>query len=195
MCPLPICVLTSLTPIKAISPLDNEMTDVSLLVCGCIATERGFQQRGPRSLLGCVLPARNHPYLNAGPRTWVAFCADNGDIKFPHRFPILKETHELLETHSESCGSMSDNVHMIYDLQAALAAAAGYFLEVTRPRCKIKGHKDLARIRESLMRKVEVQPRFLQHKEFAMYSKRLVKDLEAKGICRTSVERLNLQLH
>ena len=121
---------------KANCPLDNEMTDVPLLVCGCIATERGFQQRGPRSLLGCVLPARNHPYLNAGPRTWVAFCADNGDIKFPHRFPILKETHELLETHSESCGSMSDNVPMIYDLQAALTAAAGYF-GGSRPRCKI----------------------------------------------------------
>ena len=57
------------------------------------------------------------------------------------------------------------------------------------------GQKELARIRESLMRKVEVQPMFLPHKEFAMYSKRLVKDLEAKGICRTPVESSNLQLH
>ncbi len=37
--------------------------------------------------------------------------------------------------------------------------------------------------------------RLLEQKEFELYSKRLVKDLAAKGIIRRSVESLNLQLH
>ncbi len=50
-------------------------------------------------------------------------------------------------------------------------------------------------MRESLTRKVSVEPRYLEAKEFQMYSRRLVKDLEAKGFFRTAVESLNLQLH
>jgi hypothetical protein len=98
---------------KANFPLEKEMTDTPVLVCSCIAIERGLQLRGPRSLLGTVLPKRNHAYLNAGPRTWIAFCADNGDVKFPHRFPLLPETHEMAQIYDArrtSCCSMSDNV-------------------------------------------------------------------------------------
>ena len=48
---------------------------------------------------------------------------------------------------------------------------------------------------EGLSRKVSVTPKCQPHKSFAMYSKRLVKDLEAKGITRTVVESVNLSLH
>ena len=42
------------------------------------------------------MPARNDPWLNAGPRALLAFTADNADVKFPFRIPILEETHEVL---------------------------------------------------------------------------------------------------
>jgi hypothetical protein len=147
-------------------------------------------------MLGCVLPQRNSEWLNAGPRTWIAFCADNGDIKFPHRLPVLPETHEqtlLFDLRRSSTCNMSDNTDMIYDLQAGLAMAAGYFGGYTSKMQDV-GQKELARMRESLSRKLSVEPRYLEVKEFQMYSKRLVKDLEAKGIIRTAVESLNLQL-
>ena len=48
---------------------------------------------------------------------------------------------------------------------------------------------------EALSRKASVAPKCLPHQAFAMYSKRLVKDLEAKGIIRTAVESINLSLH
>ena len=115
---------------KADFPLTTSMTDAPLLVCGCIANLRGLPQRGPRSMLGCVLPKRNSPWLNAGPRTWIAFFADNGDIKFPQRLPVLPETHEqtmLFDVRRGSNCDMGDNVDMIYDLQAGLAMAAGCF--------------------------------------------------------------------
>ena len=46
-------------------PLETELTETPLLVCKCIADARGLVQRGPRSLLGTVLPRRNSAWLNA----------------------------------------------------------------------------------------------------------------------------------
>lgn len=68
---------------KSGSPLEDEVTEIPLIICECIAHHRNLRTRGPRSMLGEVLPARNDAWLNAGPRALVAFTADNADIKFP----------------------------------------------------------------------------------------------------------------
>ena len=83
---------------KAGFPLVHELTEEALIVCDCIAQHRNLPSRGPRSMLGDVLPARNDAWLNAGPRAFIAFTADNADVKFTLRLPILKETHEVLPT-------------------------------------------------------------------------------------------------
>ena len=70
-------------------PLQSEMTPRPLLVCRCVAQERGLAISGQRSMLGAILPARNEPNLNAGPVLWSEFTGSNGDIKFPLRVPIL----------------------------------------------------------------------------------------------------------
>ena len=49
-------------------PLDAEVTSVPLLVCRCIAQERGLPIDGRRSMLGSILPSRNEPNLNADRR-------------------------------------------------------------------------------------------------------------------------------
>ena len=81
---------------KADFPLRNQITEKPLLVCECIAEERQLPTRGPRSMLGAVLPERNCPWLNAGLRALIALTGDNSDIKFPYRLPIQAETHEVL---------------------------------------------------------------------------------------------------
>ena len=48
---------------------------------------------------------------------------------------------------------------------------------------------------EALSRKVENTTKESQAKEFQRYSRRLVRDLEAKGIVRTAVECTNLSIH
>ena len=68
------------TACKGGFPLDHEMTERPLFVCECIAQDRGLPTRGPRSMLGDILPARNDAWLNAGPRAFVAFMSDNADI-------------------------------------------------------------------------------------------------------------------
>ena len=184
---------------KSDFPLHAHLTDSPLLVCKCIANERGLVQRGPRSMLGTVLPRRTDEigaWLNAGPRVWLALNADNGDLKFPHRLPIIPETHEstqLYDVRRHTCCSTADLAAMLYDFQAGLSMAAGYFGGYTAKMQDV-GHRELQRMNEALARKVSVEPKRLPQHAFNLYSKRLVKDLEAKGIIRTAVECVNLAL-
>ena len=111
-------------------PLDNEVADPTLLVCACVANMRQLCQSGPRSMLGTFLQERNDPWLNAGPSAWMVFTGDNGDIKFPHRMPIIQETHEhmiLFDVRTTPCWASVSSLQMAYDMQAGQAVAAGYF--------------------------------------------------------------------
>ena len=178
-------------------PLDNEMTDLPLVVCACVAEIKNLCQSGPRSLLGTILPSRNDPWLNAGPSAWMYFTGDNGDIKFPHRLPILPQTHEKLPIFSarwRSCCYSSNALQMAYDMQAGQSVAAGYFGGYSAKMQEI-GTKELTRLREAIERKVAGSKQPPGPKAFQEYSRRLVRDLEAKGIIRTAVEALNLSTH
>lgn len=177
-------------------PLTHEMTDAPLLVCDCIAKERGLTARGVRGKLGDVLVRRNNEYLNAGPRVWCAFMGDNGDIKFTAKLPILLETHELVGTEEErkACCSARHPMDMLFDLQARQAAQAGYcggYATKVQPI----GAKELDRFHEAFVRKVESMaghmPKAIQ-RHFADYTKRFFKDMESKGTMRTVVESMNL---
>ena len=57
------------------------------------------------------------------------------------------------------------------------------------------GKKELQRLREALERKVDREDRKPLPKAFQEYSKRLLKDLEARSTVRTAVENLNLARH
>ena len=95
-------------------PLEAEMTEAGLLVCPCIAKQRGLPTRGPRSRTGTLLPKRNHAWLNAGPPPWMIFSGDNGDIKLPMRVPILPETHEPVTGSTEMCCSSIDELDLAH---------------------------------------------------------------------------------
>jgi len=149
-------------------------------------------------MVGSVLSARNDVMLNAGPSAWLVWTGDNGDIKFPHKIPIIPETHEepvLLydQKHSE-CVSAVCTLNMLYDLQAAQSMAAGYFGGYTSKMQDV-GKKELQRLREALERKVDREHRKPLPKAFQEYSKRLLKDLESRSVVRTAVENLNLAIH
>ena len=49
--------------------------------------------------------------------------------------------------------------------------------------------------REAAQRKVEGEKKATPAEDFQKYTRRLVKDLEMKGLVRTSVEQTNLSLH
>ena len=147
-------------------------------------------------MLGEVLPARNDAWLNAGPRALVAFTADNADIKFPFRVPIQQETHEVrlfdIKRHPK-CGSR-DPLDQALDMQAVMAAIAGYFGGYTSQMQPI-GEKQVKQLREATERKVQGEPSRGAARDFHLYARRLVKDLELKGTVRTAVEGMNLSLH
>ena len=137
-------------------PLESEMCNHPVLVCACVAEVKNLCQSGPRSLVGTILPIRNDPWLNAGPSAWMYFTGDNGDIKFPHRLPIIPETHEKMEVYNvrwQACCSASSSLQMTYDMQAAQSVVAGYFGGNSAKMQDI-GRKELARLREAMDRKV-----------------------------------------
>ena len=177
---------------------DGEMVAVARLVCTCYADVCNWSTEGPRSMVGSVLPVRNDTMLNAGPSAWLVWAGDNGDIKFPHKIPIIPETHDepvalYNQKHSE-CVSAACTLNMLYDLQAAQSMAAGYFGGYTSKTQDI-GQKELRQLREALERKVDREQRKPLPKSFQEYSKRLLKDLEARSTVRTAVENLNLAIH
>ena len=167
-----------------------------VVVCECIAQERNLPTFGPRSLLGGILPARNDEWLNAGPRALIAFTGDNADMKFPFRLPIMDQTRDCLLFDIQRrpyCGarSLGDQTR---DMQANMAAIAGYWGGYTAKMQHI-GQRELQQLREALQRKVEGEKSEGEAKDFHNYSRRLVKDLEMKGVIRTAVEGINLSLH
>ena len=164
-------------------PLVDEMTDRALIVCPCIAHEKSLCRSGPRSLLGGTLPARNDPWVNAGPTAWLVFSGDNGDIKFPHKMPIVPETHEkmkLFDVKRRPCCSSDLSLQMTYDMQAGQAVAAGYFGGYSAKMQDV-GHKELQRLEQALRRKVDAEAQGPAAKAFQRYFSTLA---EGPGIQR-----------
>ena len=171
-------------------PLDAEMCEEPTLVCPCIATKQQLPTSGPRSSIGCVLSARNSSWLNAGPSAWMVFSGDNGDIEFPHRLPIMAETHEPSLVFDCRWSSIAQQTA---DLQSAQSLAAGYFGGYAAKMQDI-GRRELQAMGQALERKLAGENKN-EAKQFHDLSRRIVKDLEAKGTVRTSVEGLNLSMH
>ena len=133
-------------------------------------------------------------WLNAGPRAWIAFAADNGDLKFPFRVPIQQETCEaqlIFDLKHSGCSTPSNNRALQRDLHMGMAVAAGYFGGYSSKMQDI-GAAEVKRLRATLERKVSGEPAQKPAQDFQKYSRRLVKDLEAKGIIRTALEGVNL---
>ena len=103
---------------------------------------------GPKSRLGTILHVRNEAWLNAGPSTWAVFSSSNGDIKLPHRVPILPETHEIKLYDVRRCCAGSNELHLAYQVQAAQAVTAGYFGGYSAKMQDI-GEKELKRMEET----------------------------------------------
>ena len=184
---------------KAGFPLDNEMTEVALLVFTCIAQARGLPSSGPRSRIGSILVARNEPNLNAAPTAWAEFSGDNGDIKFPLRVPILPETHEVLLYDAKSCCKKRccdkvNELDLAYEVQVGQAVTAGYVGGYSAKMQSI-GRAELMSMVQGVLRKAEVSSQETRAKAYLEYSRRLVRDLEGKGIVRTAVEATNLNVN
>ncbi len=145
-------------------PLTHLLCDEAIFVCYCVAAERCLPVTGPRSFLGTCLSRRNDENLNATARVLAFFTCSNSDIKFPHRIPIIAESHEeqqVYDVRRGKCYEEYDMQQQIQDMQAGLAAAAGYFGGYTSKMQDI-GKKELQRLEQGLYRKLETEQRTAQ---------------------------------
>ena len=117
----------------------------------------------------------------------------HGDIKFPHRLPILPETHEIKVYDVKRCMGKFTELDLAYQVQAGQAVTAGYFGGYAA-KMQLIGKKELQRLQQGIERKIEVDPQSRTTEAFKAYGRRLVKDLEGKGILRTAVEATSLAL-
>ena len=170
---------------KAGFPLEAEMSNVPFLVCPCVASVRGLPEKGRRSAIGVTFPARNEAYVNASLPAWSVFNGDNGDIKFPHRIPLLLETHEKVSLWDlTQCLEKYTTLELAYQTQMYQAAAAGYFGGYASKMQHI-GQKEVKHLLQAINRKTEVEEKQPDGVAFKLYGKRLVKDLEGKGVIRS----------
>jgi hypothetical protein len=119
-----------------------------------------------------TFPARNEPNQNAGPTSWLVFFGDNGDVKFPHRFPILPETHEVIVYDIKRCLGKCSLLELAYQTQVAQAAAAGYFGGYAAKMQHI-GQKELKHLQQAVERKIEVDKKQHDVVAFKLYGKRI----------------------
>ena len=149
-------------------------------------------------MLGSILSARNWSWFNAGPRLLVAAMGDNADMKFVQKTPILKETHEAVGTPAEqaSCVAAQNTQTMLMNMQSGQALAMGYFGGYAGKEQKIS-QKDTERISEAFSRNIESDKgrRTSVAEKFHQCSRRIIKDVESKGMIRTAVEGVNLSEH
>ena len=110
---------------------------------------------------------------------------DNGDIKFPLKVPILPETHEVLLWDVRSCCGAVNELDLAYQVQLGQSVTAGYFGGYSAKMQDV-GQKELQAMQNSLYRKIEAEPKKPEANQFQEYSKRLIRDLEGKGILRTT---------
>ena len=193
--PLASCLGKGKQVCKSDFPLTSLLTTEPVFVCPGYAASKNLTQRGVKSLVCSVLPLRNDEWLNAGPRAWCAIAGSNADLKFPQKFPMLPETHEVaLFDCRRGCLDQQSLFEMSSEMQATQSLIAGYFGGYTAKMQHI-GQKELARLQTSLSRKASSESPAKVVDDFKKYSKRLVKDLEGKGIVRTAVESVNLALH
>ena len=87
----------------------------------------------------------------------------------------------LYDVRRHRCGKDSDPQEQAYDMHIALATAAGYFGGYTS-KMQLIGQREVRLLGQCLKRKLEVERKSPQAAEFQKYSKRLVRDLDGKGI-------------
>ena len=102
------------------------------------------------------------------------FSGDNGDLKFPHRLPILPETHEVLLYDVRRCVGKVSELDMAYEVQIGQAVTAGYFGGYTAKMQDI-GQKESRSLQLSIERKADLSKDEPEQKAYRVYAQRLVK--------------------
>ncbi|CAE7250581.1 pfh1, partial [Symbiodinium natans] len=182
------------TKCKAGFPKPQEqMTDAAVLVCEGLAKHMGLPVKGKRSALGALWGPVNDPNLNGTHPALLAALRCNSDVQVPYRFPILAELHED-DLCQEDCAAGADPRQVVKQAQQNQAAQAGYGCDYMNKRLAIavQETKEWQKAQTELAKELEGKPT-----GYAMgrHSKRLATDCCARGVCRASVECVNLVDH
>ncbi len=172
---------------------EEQMTDTTVLVCEGLAKQMGLPVKGKRSMLGALWGPVNDPDLNGTHPALLAALRCNSDVQVPYRFPILPELHENGRCQA-GCATSTEVRDVVKQAQQTQAAQAGYSCDYSNKRAAIavQEAKEWEKAQAELAKDLEGKPT-----GYAMsrHTKRLATDCFARGVCRASVECINLVDH
>jgi len=188
--PLPACIAPSRPDTcKHEFPKDQRLTSEPLLVCPGIAKERGVRTSGQRNALGAILGRRNSPWLNGTSRALATVFGFNTDVSPNDRLPIMAETHE--PSCSKECVHKASVAAVACRAQRSQALTSGYFsgyIVKAQPIGRYELKKCIDKMHILRERICNHGPR----DQAVSVARRMVTDLEMKGVLRESQASFNL---
>ena len=171
-------------------PKTKVLTDKALVVCPGVAQKCGLRTSGRRNALGSILPSRNSPWLNGTHPAFTVAFGFNTDTSPNDRLPIIEETHDVSCTRS-CCksGSTSQVSRATHRAQILTDGYFGGYIVKAQPvgRYELKKCTDHMQVlRERIA--VGLTPA----DQVCAVTRRVLTDLEMKGVLRGSVEVDNL---
>ena len=169
--------------------MENRLTHEPLLVCPSIAKERGLKLSGQRNMLGSILGPRNTPWLNGTNRAFATVFGFNTDVSPNDRLPILDETHE--QCCPKDCVQKVSVATVACKAQRVQALTSGYFSGYITKSQPV-GRYELKKCVDKMHMLRERIGSRTQRDQVVAVARRMVTDLEMKGVLRESQASFNL---
>ena len=171
-------------------PMDLRLTEEALVVCPGIAKKHGLRISGQRNALGSILGKRNSAWLNGTAQAFTAVFGFNSDTSPNDRLPILEETHEASCT-LECIGPAASVERVARRAQYTQTQTAGYFAGYI-VKAQPVGRYELKKCSDKMMMLRERIRGYSPQDQARAVSRRMITDLEMKGVLRGAPEVFNL---
>ena len=192
--PLPACRAQKKDECKHGFPKTKLLTEHALVVCPGIAQQRGLRVSGRRNALGSILPRRNCVWVNGTAPAFAVAFGFNTDVSPNDRLPVTKGTHEASCTRS-SCVKDCSKGEVARAESRAQLDTDGYFggyINKAQPVGSFELRKCMQNMR-TLNERIGVE--YTQADQMRTVSRRMIVDLELRGVLRGGPEVFNLCVH
>ena len=192
--PLPACRGQKKDECKHGFPKTKLLTENALVVCPGVAEKRGLRVSGRRNALGSILPRRNCVWINGtAPALAVAF-GFNTDISPNDRLPVIKETHEASCARGSCVKDCSEGEVARAESRAQLDTD-GYFGGYITKAQPVGGYELRKCIKNMQTLHDRIAVEYTPADQTRTVSRRMIVDLELRGVLRGGPEVYNLSVH
>lgn len=192
--PLPACRAQKSEDCKHGFPKTKLLTENALVVCPGIAEKCGLRVSGRRNALGSILSRRNCVWINGTAAAFAVAFGFNTDISPNDRLPIMKETHEVSCTRS-SCVKDINTGEVSRAESRAQLDTDGYFGGYIVKAQPVGGYELRKCMNNMDVLRERIAVTFTPEDQTRSVSRRMISDLELRGVLRGAPEVYNLSVN